>query len=499
MALAAVPGMAVVRAVGGLPGRLAADPLDGPISGERWLPLLKNTALVGGIATAVATGLGAVLGLLIARTDLPGRRLLGTAAILGACIPAYASAVIVVAVVPVWAYASSAVACGVIHGLLCLPLATVILGAAFRAADRDLEDNARLDASSWLVVRRVTVPQAAWGIALVAMIVVWQVATDFTIADLLVVRTFAEEVYTQFALHRSAAGPVLTAAPVFAALTLLFILIHLRYRPLGEHSPWRFGAPPRMVALGRWRWAAGAGCLAALATAVGVPAVALLRKAGSPMQLVWRVADLHRELLTSAAASLAGATLVVALAVGLGWIALRTRGLRYVVGACVVVLLAAPAPVVGISLIELLNRPGYLGAVYDSPAVIVVGYLVRFLPVGLLLLLPAVQRVPADSEAAARVDGCGWLGVQRHVYWPAAARDALVAWLVIVILCFGEVSCSVLLAPPRWPPAAVRAFTLLHFGVYADLAALALATIGCIMLPWLVLVRLLRRTYSSST
>jgi ABC-type Fe3+ transport system permease subunit len=95
MALAAVPGMAVVRAVGGLPGRLAADPLDGPISGERWLPLLKNTALVGGIATAVATGLGALVGLLIARTDLPGRRLLGAAAILGACIPAYASAVIV--------------------------------------------------------------------------------------------------------------------------------------------------------------------------------------------------------------------------------------------------------------------------------------------------------------------------------------------------------------------------------------------------------------------
>ena len=69
----------------------------------------------------------------------------------------------------------------------------------------------------------------------------------------------------------------------------------------------------------------------------------------------------------------------------------------------------------------------------------------------------------------------------------------LVVWLVIAILCFGEVGCTVLLAPPGWSTASVRAFTLMHFGVYPDLAVLALVAAGYILIPWLVLVALLQR------
>ncbi len=159
----------------------------------------------------------------------------------------------------------------------------------------------------------------------------------------------------------------------------------------------------------------------------------------------------------------------------------------------IVVLLAVPAPVAGISLIELLNRPGWAGRLYDSPMVITLGYIVRFLPLGVLLLIPAVQRVPLEVESAARLDGCDWLAAQRHVYWPAIAADAAIVWLVIMILCFAEVGCTVLLAPPGWTTASVRAFTLMHFGVYRDLAVLALTSVGCILLPWLVLVCLLKR------
>ena len=74
--------------------------------------------------------------------------------------------------------------------------------------------------------------------------------------------------------------------------------------------------------------------------------------------------------------------------------------------------------------------------------------------------------------------------------------DAAIVWLVVAVLCFAEVGCTVLLAPPGWTTASVRAFTLMHFGVYRDLAVLALASVGCILLPWLVLVCLLKRRFS---
>ncbi|MCK4340308.1 MAG: iron ABC transporter permease [Phycisphaerae bacterium] len=493
LAIVAVPGYAIVDAVRALLDATTPEPFTALIDVHRWLVLLGNTVVVCGVATATATLVGSVLGFLVARTDLPGRSLIAGAAIFGVCIPVYVSMVFIFSVIPLWRYANSALFCGLLHGLICTPLAVVVLAAAFRSADQELEDQARLDAGEWSVLLRVTIPQAGWGIATVAMIVVLIVGTDFTIADILLVRTFAEEVYTQYALHHSAAGPVLAAVPVLVALAVMLVAIQARYRLLGEHSPWRLGARPRTISLGLGRWAVTGLCLVAGLALLGPPTVSLLRRIGSVQEFAAAAADLQQELLVSALGALAAATIVVLFAVGLAWGALRTRRLRWVIGGAVVLLLALPAPVAGISLIGLLNHPGWTGWVYDSPGGIVLGYVVRFLPFGILLLLPGVQRVPVENELAARVDGCDWLALQRHVYWPALAADALVVWLLLAILCFGEVGCTVMLAPPGWATASVRAFTLIHFGVYRDLAVLAIAAAGYILIPWLALAALLRR------
>ncbi|HQL54584.1 MAG TPA: ABC transporter permease subunit, partial [Phycisphaerae bacterium] len=164
-----------------------------------------------------------------------------------------------------------------------------------------------------------------------------------------------------------------------------------------------------------------------------------------------------------------------------------------VAGAAVVVLLAVPAPVAAISLIGLLNRPGWPGAVYDSAAIVVLGYFVRFLPVAVLLLVPGVRRVPRDAERAARVDGCDWSREHWHVRLPALLPDVALAWLVLVIFSFAELGATLLLAPPGVTVAAVRAFTLLHFGVYRDVAVLAVLSVGLIVVPWALLMLLLWR------
>ena len=493
LAVVAVPGYALVNAVRALlevsePRQPAAL-----IDLGRWLALLGNTVVVCCVALVTATLLGLVLGMLVARTDLPGRTAIVGAAILGACVPVYVGMVFIFSLIPLWWFGNSAWLCGLLYGLFYTPLAIVILAAAFRSADRELEDQARLDADLPRVLRHVTIPQASWGIATLAVLVILLVATDFTIADILMVHTFAEEVYTQYALGRSPAGPVLTSLPVLVIMAVLLVAIQVRYRLLGEHSPWQFGARPRTIPLGRGRPVVAACCIVLVLTCLGPPAVALLTRIESPSAFVTAVGGLQRELLVSGVLAAAGATIVAGVGVGLAWAALRAGRFRWLLWIAIVVLLAVPAPVAGISLIELLNRPGWAGRLYDAPTIIALGYIVRFLPLGILLMIPAVQRVPLEVESAARLDGCDWLAAQRHIYWPAVAADAAIVWLVVAVLCFAEVGCTVLLAPPGWTTASVRAFTLMHSGVYRDLAVLALASVGCILLPWLVLVCLLKR------
>ena len=489
-----VPCHAIVVAIAAI-GR--GDSLSDLVAADRWLHLLGNTAIVCGTALLTALTVGLVVGILLARTDIPGKRILAALTVLGACVPVYVAAVFIFAYLPASRLTEQTWACGLLYGLMLSPLAAVVLAAALRTADRELEDLARLDAGSIAVLLRVTIPQAGWGILALGILVFLLVGTDFTLTDLLFVRTFAEEVYTQYALDRSAAGPMLTSLPLLVTLALLFVYVQLRYRLFGEHALWQFGAPPRTLSLGRWRWLAAGGFIGVLLLLVGRPALSLLSKLrlfGSFDALCHSAGVLGQELLATTAFAAAGATIVVLFSAGFAWILLRGVRLRLPIVAAVVLLLALPAPVAGISMQGLLNRPGVLGALCDSPMIIAAGYVVRFLPIGVLLLLLAVQRVPREVESAARLDGCDWLSMQWHVYWPAIAADAAIAWLVIVILSFAEVGATKLIAPPGWHTASVRAFTLMHGGVDSNLALLALLSMCVILVLWVSLLCLLRRT-----
>lgn len=461
---------------------------------QRWWALLQNTAIVAGVSAAVAVACGGLLGFLIARTNLPGRRFLWFLACFAACQPIYVSAVFVFSVIPLWTYAESAAFCGLLYGVFYTPLAVVLLSAAFRAGDAELEDAGRLDGTSRQVLLRITLPAAQWGLATVGGFVLLLVATDYTLTDTLLVRTFAEEVYYQYQLRRSAAGPLLTALPILCLLAALLVGLQWRYRLVGEGAEWQAGRPPRTLRMGRLpRWLLALALLGGLAALLYPFIASVLAKAGPPdvaMSAAW---ELRYEALTSFLIGGATALILTFSAVGLAWAGLRARRFRWTVWVAVVVLLALPAPVVGIALIELLNRPGLLGRIYDSPAVVVIGQTVRFLPLAILLFAPAVERVPRELELAARVDGADWAAVQRYVYWPAMRVHAPAVAFVLLILSFGEIGVTHLVSPPGAPPLAVRAFTLIHFGVYGDLAVLAMVSAACITLPWAALLLLVRR------
>jgi ABC-type Fe3+ transport system permease subunit len=162
-----------------------------------------------------------------------------------------------------------------------------------------------------------------------------------------------------------------------------------------------------------------------------------------------------------------------------------TRGL-------VLMLLAVPAPVAAISLLEIVNQPGWFAAVADSGAIVPWAWSMRFAPIAALLVMPAVMRIPSAVSDAARVDGCGAAGLLVHVVWPGCRASVAVTILVLLVLCFGEIINAHMLAPPGWPLAAVRAFQMLHYGLYADLAVLGLLGAACTVVVWAGLLALLR-------
>jgi iron(III) transport system permease protein len=374
-----------------------------------------------------------------------------------------------------------------------LPWVIWLVGRGLTRVDRELEEDALTATQAWRVLVRVSLPRASASIAAAALWVALQTATEITVTDVMQVRTYAEEVYTQFVL--SSEGSLARAVAISLPLTLIVAVLVLvtarRWERTLPPSLTHDGAPPTF-SLGRWRWPAGlltAGMALALA---GMPAGSLVWRAGlsgtppafstavalhyTGLAIQSRTSLVSNSLLAAAAAGAMAATLAVLAC----WAALESRPFRLAVMLLMAVAWATPGPVVGLGLkaaIEwLLDRTGS-GVLAQwlwygpSLAPVLWANVVRFFPAAAAILWPALRTLPAELREAARVEGAGPLRELIAVVIPLVAGVWLLAAVAAGVLSLGEVSGSKLVATAGGETWSHTIFTQMHYGVTNDLAA----------------------------
>ncbi|MBN2023421.1 MAG: iron ABC transporter permease [Pirellulales bacterium] len=473
-----------------------------------WSLLLNSLILAAGTC-AVAVPAGAVLAWVLARTDAPLRR--AGIVLVGAMllVPLYLQAAAWQAGFgqqgwwtlrfggPVWLDGWRGAIW--VHAMAAIPWVVLIVGAGLRLIEPELEEQAALDGSPWQVFTRVTLPGALPAVGVATLWTTIVAAGEMTVTDLFVVRTYAEEIYTQASLG---AGPgelalgmlpgVLLVAALIVAGLVLCARLAANPRPPSVRRGWVFR-------LGRWRWPATAMVGLALLLLVGVPLGSLVYKAGvlvtqtetgrlrafslgKCVEIVaespWRY---RRELGWSMALGLIAATTATAAGVVLAWPA-RRGGLRAApAGIVSAAALAVPGPLVGLGVIWLLNRPGWpmLIDLYDhsllAPAL---ALFVRALAPATLILWHAFRTLPRELLDAAALDGAGRLGRLARVAIPCRRAALGLAWLVALAVALGDLAASVLVVPPGVTTLSIRIFGLLHYGVEDQVAGICLAQIA---------------------
>ncbi|MFT7490233.1 MAG: iron(III) transport system permease protein [Candidatus Promineifilaceae bacterium] len=371
-------------------------------------------------------------------------------------------------------------AAGWIQGVATMPMASLIVGAASCLVDPDLEDAARMDAHGAVAALRVQAPVLGWGIAMAALGVMVLALWDVTVTDILIIRTFGEEVFTQFQLGAGASRALALALPTLAlAGVACGGLVWVGRRASAVPLMARLRSP-RLLPLGVWRIPALLLCVGLGVLLMGVPFWALLKDLGSLAALTaaWRVAS--TELLYTLTVTPLAALLTLALALPLVWRMVHYARWRFALATLLVVWLCVPAPVVGITLIYCLNQPVLDGLLYDTWGAVVVCHTLRALPFVALVLLPAVAQTPRDVRDACAVDGVPAASLFFRVILPMHWRSLLVGFCVAFVLSLAELGATYLVIPPGKTTLSVRFFTLIHYGVYSDAAGL------CLMLSMIV-------------
>ena len=506
---------------------------------DRIAGLALNTLMLAAIASSIAVPLGVFVALVLERVRVPGAGVLRVLVLIGLFVPLPIYAVAWQVILGTWLpplslapgdvawrpWSQGLLPAGWVHGMAGLPWVVWIVSAGLRKADRVLEEDAMLTGGPKAVLRNVLLPRA-----MLAAIVAWgwvvvQAATEIPVTDAMMVRTFAEEVYTQLvgATDGYASAVIVVVPAWIAAVGIGGALIQRIDRLFGQ-APTEAG---RTVEL-RLTKTQQFPCIVAVWLLVllmaALPFVALLWKAGGGSSRVgWdavtMLAELRKVVRTdgtvlalSLLSALSSGVIAADLAWLAAWLACHSRWFGRGLFALCVILAVTPGPLVGLGLKEAIGQlldaeewamnqsgvtlefPPLRSALYDQPSPVPVMWaaVMRLFPVAVVILWPALRAIPRDLLDAAKLDGFGMIGEWRYVVIPFTAPAFVQAVLAVTALSLGEVSAGKLVNPPFRPAYILRLFDQMHYGTDSTVAALCLLQIGVTVLIALLLMAAFR-------
>ena len=463
------------------------------------LELLWSTGLLvaGVVSTAVLVAVP--LAWLVTQSDLPGRRLWAIAAALPLVVPSYVAALALLGAFGPRGLLRDLLGVerlpdldGYWGSLLALTLATypyvfLLSAAALRGLDPALEEAARgLGLSRRRAFARVTVPALRPAVGAGSLLVALYVLSDFGVVSLMRYDTLTRSIFLQYRslFDRT---PAAVLGLVLVALTGLILVLEARARRGGRLYRTSPGAArrQRLVPLGRWTVPALAFCTLAVGTFLAVPTLVLgtwlARGIANDRELEVPV----RETLNSLSASSLAAVAAVLLAIPVALLASRwpsrlTRALERLSFAAN----ALPGIVIALSLVFFAAR--YAPAVYQTLALLVFAYVVRFFPQGLAGAETAIARVNPRLEEAARGLGHGPLRTLATVTLPLARPGLLAGAALVFLSAMKELPATLILRPIGFETLATEIWKLTSVGAYSRAALPALVLIAVsIPLLWL--------------
>jgi iron(III) transport system permease protein len=471
----------------------------GVLLDSRQRGLLYNTIVLASCTAVLATVVGVPLGFAMARIPLRFKMALRLALFAPALLPPYVVAlswvyldsdVIVLLPSSIGNLAPDPYSLGgaiLVLTIVFYPLAMLATEVGLRHLEPRLEEAALLAASPARVLCWITGPLIGRHVAAAALVIFVLTISEFSVPGLLRVRVFTTEVFTAFAALYDFSRATALAAPLIvvsvmaavAAAILAARRVVTRRRAIGGSTPLAFETWSRFALI-------AVICVAGMS--LGIPVAVLSREALRSASVVEVLHGSRHAVMNSLVLAAIGATVVTVIALSLGYARARTYGrLGAAIDAVWVALFAVPSTVVAIGLIGLWNRPGLLGLLYGTDAMLVLGYLARLVPVAALVLSAIIQFVPASQEDAAAMAGAGWLRMMTRIIVPQIRVGLVAAWVIAFILAFGEIGTSILVAPPGESTLPIRVYTLIANAPPGHLAALALLQAAVVLCPLLLL------------
>ncbi|WP_298962147.1 iron ABC transporter permease [uncultured Methylobacterium sp.] len=489
-----------------------------------------NTLLFGAASTLIAQAVGVWLAIVIGRTDLPGRRVLGAVAtwplfvshlvLAFGWIIAYGPAGIVTAwltgligVEPWNLYTLGGLSLAA--GLSMAPLTYLYCVGAARTIDGSLENAARLaGAGPFRTLVTVTLPLLRPAI-LASTILNFVLAIELLVLPLLLGAPSGLEFLTTFIYTRGFEdstprhGMVAAVAVILFAVVTGLVLAQMRLVGDGRRFTTVGGkaARPRRLELGWAKWPTFGLVLAFDAffvvailgglvlrgfTSVLSPFVPLSEALTlDNFRTIFAYEQYVRSIGNTIAVAVAGGVIGTALVAAAALVALRSdvpgrQGLAFLA----VYPRAVPGILIGMGFLWAATWLPGLSLLQNTIWILVLAFVMRHLPTGWGAVQPALLQITRDHDRSARIVGSSWTRMATAILLPQMRPALAACFILLFVHCVKEYAAAVFLFAPG---SEVMGTTMLTFWVQGEngaVAALATLQVAIVVAFMAVLSRL---------
>jgi len=501
------------------------------IENNEFFSLALNSAAYALGSAAVALTLGGIQAWIVERTDTPLRGLMVVVSIVSLGIPSVLYTIsfllllgrtgplnqVLMALTgsdePVFnVYTLGGMI--LVQGIEYTPLCFLLLSAVFRSNDAAFEEASLMSgANLGTTFRRVTFKLVTPAIAALLILIFIRAFEAFETPALVGlpgrVRVLTSDIY-QTMLE---IPPNYGEASAFAVIMLFIVaaLLYL-YGRFSRHAE-RYqtisgkGFRPRVVSIGRWKYAAMGVLLALFFVLIGFPIgitlwvslvpyydgihwAALERFSFANFDTVIYQTSFTSAILNTFILAISTATLVAGFTTLAAWLAVRRFPGAWMLDQLASAPLVFPAIVLAVAFLQfVLNMPL---ALYGTLLSVIIASMVQFMPFGMRYTYAGVLQVHRELEEASALSGARGIVTFLRIVVPLVAPAVVTCWLFIFLIASKAVSVPILLAEPQSQVVAVAMFDMWQNGVAPELAALGIlwtAIMTCVSTLFFVVSR----------
>ena len=509
----------------GTPGYLTLENYAKTFSDVRSLKLLTNSLFYSFGSALLATLLGIIIAFITSRTDTPLRGLFTYIPFLSLITPGIVNSI-------AWVYLLSPNT-GLINvffrtllglksalfdiysiwgmiwvaGLSLFPLAYVGVRAALVSLDSSLEEAGRISGGGIkYVIFRVTLPLVIPAILSVFLLTFIIAFEGFDTPAMIGIPGNIDVYMVDIArsiIYMVPPNHGLAASQSIIVVFITFILIYLYRRAIKRTEKFVVitgrGYSPKIMKLGRWKYLGLAFLLGYLVVDIILPYFTLLM---ASFHLFWDPGRLFKNLtlqnyielttypsfltgtFNSILISVVSATVTIGVALLITYLSLRTkmkwRGLLEGLGMLPRVF---PGLVLGVGFLWVaVSLPT---ALYGTIFLLILAYIVKYIPHGVRFLSEPLLQIHRDLEDASRVSGASLLYTIRRIV-VVIIRPALIGgWVYIALISFRELGAAVLLVSPGTPVISAELYRMWATGNVEHVVA---ASIVLIAVLWSIVI-----------